>query len=156
MANHAWSLEGRQAGTRPFGDMCQPGRVRFLIEVDVNMLSPWPETRLGVVPIGEIRWWNEDRQEATMWRKANEFGQCRRVKFRRFSIVDHRRPARDPHLCADPGAAKLGRANQWLRARKASGPHMALDARSTDQPGRKASGLDDYLPSIAEAHAEHL
>ena len=35
-----------------------------------------------------------------MRRKGHEFGQCRRVKFGRFSIVDKRRTARDPHLSA--------------------------------------------------------
>ena len=111
--------------------------------------------RLGVVPVGEVRWWNEGWHDLAVRREANEFGQSCRVEFWRFRIVDQRCAANDPRLGAYPGPAKLGRASQRLRAGEANCPHVVLDARSSNQPGSEAPGLDDYLPTIAETHAEH-
>jgi hypothetical protein len=156
MANHARSLEGRQAGTHTVDYCAEPDRVRFLIQVDVATLSPRPAASLGVVPAGKVRWWNEGGLDLAMRGKAEEFGQRCRVELRCFRIVDQRCAAQDPRLSAYPGAAKRRRASQRLQAGEANCPHVVLDARRSDQPGREGSDLDDYLPTIAKPHAEHL
>jgi hypothetical protein len=67
--------------------------------VDVATVSPWPAASLDVLPVGEIRWWNEGWQDLSIRGNANELGQCCRVQFRRFRIVDER--------CADQHARRL-------------------------------------------------